>query len=196
MGRTRTKAADAKADEQLDREMQALQLRKAGASYRTIGRQLGISHEQARRDVEQALSYIRDDVAQDARKLRDLELARLDDNLLKVQDYIQGERVLVRDGNGNPILKPDGSDYVYEVRRFAPATVLAAIDRMLKISERRARLLGLDMPVKYEEVTWQSEILTLLREGKITREQVEQELGADLATEFFKSTGLPVTTTR
>lgn len=73
---------------------------------------------------------------------------------------------------------------------------LGAIDRALRIMEQRAKLAGLYAPVKTEEVTWQSEILTLLREGKITREQVEQELGTDLATEFFKSTGLPVTTTR
>src|SRR5690349_23451155 len=196
MARTRTKAADSKLDEQLDREKKALQLRKAGASYRAIGEQLSISHEQVRRDVETALSYIRDDVEQDARKLRDLELARLDDDLLKLQDYINGERVLVRDGSGNPVMRVDGSDYLYETRRFAPATVLSAIDRKLKISERRSKLLGLDMPVKYEEVTWQSEVLALYKSEQITREQIEQELGHDLATELFKSAGLPLTTAR
>lgn len=71
---------------------------------------------------------------------------------------------------------------------------LGAIDRALRISERRSKLQGLDAPMKVEEVTWQSEILALIRDGRITLEQAKQELGLDLYQELFKSTGLPVIT--
>src|SRR5690348_15954092 len=134
MPRTRTKAADSKLDEQLDREKKALQLRKAGASYRAIGEQLSISHEQVRRDVEQALSYIRDDVAQDARKLRDLELARLDDWLMRLDTKLR---------NGDE----------------------RAIMTALRISERRSKLLGLDAPVKVQEVTWETQAIEDIKSG-------------------------------
>ena len=41
---------------------------------------------------------------------------------------------------------------------------------------------------------WRTEIIQLLREGKITPEQVMKELGRDLATELFESAGIPITT--
>ncbi len=43
---------------------------------------------------------------------------------------------------------------------------------------------------------WRSEVVALLQAGKITPEQVEQELGSGLAQELFASIGLSVTPTR
>lgn len=45
-------------------------------------------------------------------------------------------------------------------------------------------------------VTWQNEILALLRDGRVTQEDVIDELGYDLAEELFKSVGILATTDR
>lgn len=139
MGRlTRSKKIDANDAAIIERQKQALELRKAGASYRRIGDQLGISHEQARRDIEGALALHREDVASSADGLRALEVARLDDTLYKLQLYLNGEP------------QYDAAGKFLNTKRFAPATVMAAIDRTLKVMERRAKLLGLDKPIKVE----------------------------------------------
>lgn len=43
---------------------------------------------------------------------------------------------------------------------------------------------------KIKVVSWQDELLDLLREGSITKEDIENELGSDLAQEFFESAGV------
>lgn len=52
-----------------------------------------------------------------------------------------------------------------------------AIDMMLKISERRSKLLGLDQAIK---IDWKIEILQLLQRGKLTIDDVKEELGEQL----------------
>jgi hypothetical protein len=99
------------------RRLQALELRKGGASYRQIGERLGVSDCQAHNDVSRCLdnlSKLADDVAG---HLRTMEEARLDALLLAVMPQ-------ARQGN------------------------LGAVDRVVRIMERRARLLGLDAPTK------------------------------------------------
>lgn len=135
--RTQTPNAAAKAEEQREREKQALHLRKAGASYRAIGEQLGVSHEQVRRDIEKALEYIREDVSTDARKLRDIEAARLDDMWLKLQSKLNPKQ-------GEPL------EY-------------KAIDTALRIMERRAKLLGLDAPVQIQNLDFRDATANELR---------------------------------
>ena len=58
-----------------DRQQEAFQLRETGLSYADIGRQLGVSHTQARNDVQAVLAQAIHEVDNEA---RDLELARLD----------------------------------------------------------------------------------------------------------------------
>jgi len=48
-------------------------------------------------------------------------------------------------------------------------------------------LLGTDAPLKY---AWQDETLELFKQGKITLEDLVNELGSDLAKEFVESAGL------
>lgn len=59
------------------------------------------------------------------------------------------------------------------------------------------RLKALELLAKYHDLVnrvkvddWRTDIIALLRDGKITREQVEAELGKSLATELFDSIGL------
>jgi hypothetical protein len=99
------------------RRLQALEMRKGGASYGQIGKQLGVSDQQASNDVRRCLDRLgklADDVAG---HLRTMEEARLDALLLAVMPQ-------ARQGN------------------------LGAVDRVVRIMERRAKLLGLDAPTK------------------------------------------------
>src|SRR6266511_4058422 len=79
-----------------DRRVQALELRKAGASYRAIGEQLNISEKTAHQDVQRVLSHF----------------------------TVDGKAIGLTD---------DGPK-------------LQAVDRLLRISESRRRLLGLGAP--------------------------------------------------
>ena len=102
-----------------ERRIQALDLRKGGASFRAIGKQLNISYEQARMDVEAVLTALAARSQELAAEHRQLELERLDRLLLAVwSSATKGDT--------------------------------AAVTAALKISDRRAKLLGLDAPVKQE----------------------------------------------
>lgn len=60
------------------RQEQAIQLRIAGGSYQSIGQQLGISKEAARKLVKRGLSEVEKLCDEKAAELRRIEVARLD----------------------------------------------------------------------------------------------------------------------
>ena len=100
------------------RHLQALELRKAGATYQAIADQLGYSN--ARGAHKAVASALKATLREPADEVRDLEVARLDAMLLPLWWRVQ-----------------QGDE--------------RAVDRALKIMERRARLLGLDAPSKSEQ---------------------------------------------
>ena len=61
------------------RRLKALDLRLAGASYRQIGAQLGVSHTQASKDVK---AMLREMATEPAAEVRQQELTRLDKLML------------------------------------------------------------------------------------------------------------------
>lgn len=112
--------------ESMQKQAQALTLRKAGVSVTAIAETLGWnSHQAASKAISAALKRT---IQEPADELRTLELARLDDMLKAIAPHVAA---------GN----------------------LTAIDRALKIQERRARLLGLDAPAK-QDITSGGEKIT------------------------------------
>lgn len=103
----------------LQRQLQALELRKQGLTYRDIGDKLSISYQQAHNDVNAELKRLATLTLESAEGLRQLELERLD-------MLIKGLEPMARVGN--------------------PGAVTA----YLRVMERRAKLLGLDAPVRQE----------------------------------------------
>ena len=100
-----------------ERQLQALELRKAGASYEAIAERLGYADRSgAYRAVKAALTLT---LREPAAELRSLEAERLDAMLLPLWRRVQ-----------------TGDE--------------KAVDRALRIMERRARLLGLDAPASVE----------------------------------------------
>ena len=99
--------------EQLDKERQALELRRAGIDYQTIAERLGYANKGgAHKAVRRALNR---NLAVPASELRDLEADRLD----RLQASLW---------------------------RNALAGDLHAVDRVIRLSESRRKLLGLDAP--------------------------------------------------
>lgn len=74
----RTKRKDQQTAEILERQYQALELRRRGLSYRKIGEKLGVSYVQARTDVESMLRQLATENHDMAEENRQLELERLD----------------------------------------------------------------------------------------------------------------------
>lgn len=103
-----------------ERRTKVLAFRKAGASLRAIADELRSSPATVSRDVRAALRDLAEQQRAEAVELRALEAARLDDWQLAATRILQSETA-------------------------SAATRLGAIDRLVRISERRARLLGLDM---------------------------------------------------
>lgn len=124
------------------RRAQAVKLRLAGMRYDDIATQLGYnSRGAAAQDVQRALAA---EIAEPAEELRAIEVQRLDmlwNTAMKVLT-----RLHVSISNGK-VVHLDGAP----VRDDGP--VLQSIDRLLKIQERRARLLGLDAPKQVEVVS-------------------------------------------
>lgn len=105
-----------------EREEQALELRKAGASYTDIGKRLGITRPAAYRAVVRALQKLNDKMAETGPVVRRLELERLDRLLL-----IAWRRLSQSNGEDD-----------------------AALRHILAIMDRRAKYLGLDAPTRIE----------------------------------------------
>lgn len=127
LARKEQHAAPKDVDDELLRVM-ALQLRRDGASYRTIasamtsemtkqGHARVIDKNRAHRLVVEALTELREQNSETAEQVKQIEIERLD---------IWTQRLSASKNAGNP----------------------RTIDTLLRIQERRARLLGLDAPKK------------------------------------------------
>jgi hypothetical protein len=101
----------------LQRQLEALELRRMGFSYVEIGARIGCSKSAAHRYVDEAMAEASEQVRGEANVIKAEEISRLD-------GMLRGLWPTARKGNHG------------------------AVDRVLKIMERRARLLGLDAPVK------------------------------------------------
>lgn len=99
-----------------DRRKKALELRKAGATYDDIAAHLKVSRTQARKDVSQALNGI---TLEPATEVLTLELERLDRLFLEAFTNVTKQSL-------------------------AEDTRMRAVDRALRIMDRRAKYLGLD----------------------------------------------------
>lgn len=112
--------ADQKVIATVDRQRQAVELRKAGMGYQEISDQLG--YKDASGSYRAVRAALKAAVREPARELIALEVARLD-------DMLKGIWVEARKGN------------------------VSKLDRVLKIMERRATLLGLDAPKTWKDLT-------------------------------------------
>lgn len=129
--------------EQIERDARAVELRRRHLNYRQIARELDLSTSTAYEAVQRGLA---DTVAETNDEVRRQELERLDD-LARASLRVLSKTHLVV-SQGKVAKHPETGEVLVD-----DAPVLAAIDRLLKIQERRAKLLGLDAPAKVEVLT-------------------------------------------
>jgi len=132
------KKSDARAIEIATRREQSLQFRRAGLSLRDIAARLNVDPKTIHEDIRVMLAEAIKENVDSAEQLRALEIERLDRMLLSLSPML------------NPAAFPG---------QKAPLPDLKAIDRALRISEHRAKLLGLYAPEKREHsgtvnMTW------------------------------------------
>jgi hypothetical protein len=149
--------------------LRCFQLRLRGLSYRTIAAETGMSAATVYRRVEEHLSAT---VTPAADAVRAMELERLDDLAARTYAVLVGEHPLVQ--NGRVIYQDD-------VPVRDPRPVLGAVDRLIRIQERRARLLGLDMPARMDATVHKVgpediELTQLINEAKAKVEKDEAML--------------------
>lgn len=125
-----------------ERRGQALELRKAGQSFRAIGAALGVSEAQAHHDVRHALARLAELELASADELRALELARLDTLTEEAVRVLSATHPLVSGGKVLSGFTEDGT----AIGLTDDGPKLAAIDKLIRISESRRKLLGLDKP--------------------------------------------------
>lgn len=126
-----------------ERRARAVELRRLGKTFLEIGDDLGVTASRAYRIYQAALAAI---PAQHLDEHRAEELQRLDYLTGKAFEVLHRHHITV--SNGRVVMVEDADGASTPVEDDAP--VLQAIDRVLKISERRSKLLGLDAPVRAE----------------------------------------------
>ena len=149
-----------------EKRAMALALRKDGHTYASIAKLVGeqfqgspYSEMYAHNLVKDALQAIYKD---DAKTIAKFEIERLDYLQLEALEVLRGKHYIVsggsivrdylRDEHGNILVDHStGTPLTAAIMDDAPR--LAAIDRLLKIQERRSRLLGLDKPTKVASTT-------------------------------------------
>lgn len=132
-----------RAPETAERDAEAARLRARGLSYRAIADEMGTSVHAAHTAVQRALKATVQEAAAEARTL---ELERLDALYATAYDVITRTHPTVQ--LGKVIKGPDGEPVNDD------SVVLAAVDRLLRVSESRRKLLGLDAPTKVKaEIT-------------------------------------------
>jgi len=118
-------------------DAQAANLRGRGLSYRAIAAEMGWSHpSSAYEAVARAIAEV---ITEPAEAALQIELDRLDLAYRTTLAVLEREHVTVSNGKvitlGGEPLQDDGP-------------ILAAVDRLVRISESRRKLLGLDQPAK------------------------------------------------
>lgn len=138
------------------KDAEAAKLRAKSWTYQQIADHLGMSRQGAYDAVKRILDETVQEPSDDVRKI---ELERLDHMAQAVEGVLERQHVVVSNGRiiGKRVgweLNEDGTDRVDADGHRIPiyqdleddAPVLQAVDRLLKIQERRSRLLGLDAP--------------------------------------------------
>lgn len=115
---------------------QVLELRKKSLTFDEIATRLGISKSSAYVAFKRGIKAI---VAEPAEEVRALELEKLEQMEQAVIKVLERQHVTVSNGK---VIRIDGQPLDDD------APILQAIDRLLRIQERRAKFLGLDAEKK------------------------------------------------
>lgn len=155
--------------ETAERDAEACSLRNDGANYQQIADRLGYADaSSAWKSVNRALKAM---VAEPAARQKALARGRLDGMLEVATKIMRADHVA--HSNGRVVMDPE--DPAKPLLDHGPN--LQAIDRILKIEERRAKLEGTDAPLKIDLPT------AAQVEAEIARRAAELGIGTDEGSE-------------
>lgn len=141
-------ASRSKRAEVAARRTRLIQHRLDGRRYEDIYEELGYaSRSAASRDFNRALEGNIAEARASMEVYREAELMRLDQLTITAMRVLTTRHYAVT-ASGKVARHPDTDDVLED-----DGPTLAAIDRLLKIQDRRAKLLGLDAPQKLEVLT-------------------------------------------
>lgn len=172
MPRSRTSNARQKQNTEIRAEQaaQAYELRLTGATLREIGATLGIAlttvHERLRDHMAVRVDPLAD-------QYRAMELDKLDALSAKAYEVLTKKHIVVQHGK---IVRDEDGNALND-----DTPVLHAIDRLVRIAERRAKLLGLDAAVKVDAQVTQVdpadiELAQMINEAKAKQSAEEARL--------------------
>jgi hypothetical protein len=142
-----------------ERRAELVRMVTDGESWDTIVEELGYKNRAvAYNDFRRAKTAAGAELRENVTAYRDRELAALDALEATAVQVLNRYHVTISGGkivrDGQPIIDVESGEAVIAEDAGEPleddGPVLAAIDRLLKISESRRKLLGLDSPVKLE----------------------------------------------
>ncbi len=124
------------------RRQRAIELRNSGATWQEVADACGYdSRGSACRDITRAFSQEQRRTGESLAELREIESAKLDDLEEVVWGVLAANHVVVQHGK---------IVYLDDKPLDDLGPILSAVDRLVKISQRRAALHGVDSPVKVE----------------------------------------------
>ena len=147
----------AKSIEQARRRAEMLRMKLDGHTLKEIADHMGITSGTVQRIISSALTAM---VTGPAEELRALELARCDELMEEAMQTMRAFHPLIANGKvvsaplldeqGRPMRNPESGDVLTQVLEDK-APKLAAIAAAIRVSERRAKLLGLDAPARAQQ---------------------------------------------
>ena len=144
-------------------------LRLSGLSYRDIAEAVRLQFSSDDLPPKYCETHVYTDISRQFQKKDDL-----DRETIRIARRIESERL----------------DAMFMVAYNASLSGdLKAINAALLIMARRAKLLGLDKQTPQNVITWQIEVLDLIRSGRMSLEDVKQQLGTELTREVLESGG-------
>lgn len=153
--------------ETAQRDAEMTRMRGLGKSFREIGEHFGVGESTAFDGVQRCYDATRREAGDQARLL---ELDRLDRWQARTEETLANEHIVISHGrvvrrrvhdehgqwiqlthDGQPLTNADGEPIYLEEEIPDDSAIHQAVNTLLKISQRRAALLGLDAPQKVEQ---------------------------------------------
>ena len=125
-----------------EKDIRALDLRRRGLSYPQIAAEMGCSLSGAHQSVQRALA---DSAREASEEVRQIEAQRLDDYMRALNRVLLAKHYVVSAATGKVAVHPETGQPLLD-----DDPVIRTVLALVRVSERRARLLGLDAPVKHE----------------------------------------------
>jgi transposase len=131
-------------ERQLARSLQAFELAAVGRSMRSIAAELGVSVGTVHSDIERVRADLRTQTTEFAARQRDIDLELIAELIQRWAPFALAEELNI----SKEVQTKRGVRHINLVTYEAGCM---ATDRLLKLIERRAKMLGYDAPTKVED---------------------------------------------